>query len=85
MDRNFPYMYNLIIFISKTEVVVNEIEKLYYQYFSKYHAAIHFKARQYHIFIYYLLIIQGRNPIISELTECYTRECVYISSIYRPA
>ena len=84
MDRNFPYMYNLIIFISKTEVVVNEIEKLYYQYFSKYHAAIHFKASQYHIFIYYLLIIQGRNPIISKLTECYTRECIYISSIYRP-
>ena len=44
----------------------------------------HFKARQYHIFIYYLLIIQGRNPIISKLTECYTRECIYISSIYRP-
>ena len=68
-------------------MVVNEIEKLFYQYFSKYHAAIHFKAKQYHIFIYYLLIIQGRNPIISKLTESYTRECIYISSqssIYRP-
>ena len=33
------------------------------------------KAIQGHIFIHYSLIIQGRNPIISKLTRCYTRGC----------
>ena len=73
----FPIHINLIISISKADSG--------YQWYRKTLLPIFFfqnntkllltKAIQCHIFIHYSLIIQGRNPIISKLTRCYTRGC----------